>query len=258
MTAGRLVTKHPATTLAPERDATAATERSVRTLDGVACLVLAQLRPRHWHWGWRRVAFERWWPPRVAGLRFLKTLGSGIDGGFGLMPSASHQGLFCVFDDLASAEAFLAHAPLMQRYRERSAELFTAVLRPASARGTWDGMSLAAGAPLAPDAPVATLTRAAIRPQAARAFWRHAPAAQAGLAQAEGCQLAVGLGEAPLLRQATFSLWDSAAAMDAYARAGAHQEAIRAAWRHQFFSESMFVRFAPLALAGRWKGRDFG
>ena len=71
------------------------------------------------------------------------------------------------------------------------------------------------------------------------------------------CLLAMGLGEAPLLRQATFSLWDSAAAMDAYARTGAHLDAIRAAWKHQFFSESMFVRFVPLQLQGQWKGRWF-
>jgi len=64
--------------------------------------------------------------------------------------------------------------------------------------------------------------------------------------------------EAPLLRHATFSLWRDAEAMDAYARAGAHQQAIRAAWQQQFFSESMFVRFAPLSVQGRWQGRDYG
>jgi spheroidene monooxygenase len=68
----------------------------------------------------------------------------------------------------------------------------------------------------------------------------------------------VGLGEAPLLRQATFSLWRDEHAMNAYARTGAHQEAIRAAWQHQFFSESMFVRFAPGSMQGMWKGRGYG
>jgi spheroidene monooxygenase len=68
----------------------------------------------------------------------------------------------------------------------------------------------------------------------------------------QGCRLAVGLGEAPLLRQATFSLWDSTAAMDAYARSGAHLEAIRHAYRDHYFTESMFVRFAVTARGGRW------
>ena len=48
---------------------------------------------------------------------------------------------------------------------------------------------------------------------------------------------------------------DSAQAMDAYARSGAHLAAIRSAYAGDFFTESMFVRFELLALQGTWKGR---
>jgi spheroidene monooxygenase len=75
---------------------------------------------------------------------------------------------------------------------------------------------------------------------------------------AEGCKLAVGLGEAPLLRQATFSLWQDTEAMNNYARTGAHMDAIKAAHEHRFFSESMFVRFVPVEFSGSWQGRSFG
>ena len=225
---------------------------------GTAVMLLAKLRPAYWPWGWRRIAFSRWVPEKDYGLRFMKTLGSGRDGGFGLTPSAAHQGLFCIFSNLQSATDFIAHSPLVARYRERSEECLLVTLQPTSSRGTWDGVALSAGEPLPDDAPVAALTRASIRPQSALAFWRHAPAAQNGLAHADGCEIAVGLGEAPLLRQATFSLWRNEQAMNAYARTGAHQEAIRAAWQHEFFSESMFVRFAPISLQGSWKGRHYG
>lgn len=223
-----------------------------------AVLLLARLRPAHWPWSWNRLAFSRWLPQPVPGLRFMKTLGSGRDGGFGLVPSASHQGVFCLFSDDDAARDFVARSPLVERYRKASSECLLLTLRPSSARGSWDGTAIADGPAIAADAPVAALTRAAIRPLAAPAFWRHAPAAQAGLARAEGCELAIGLGEAPLLRQATFSLWRNAAAMDAYARTGAHQQAIRAAWQRRFFSESMFVRFAPVAIEGCWEGRFHG
>jgi hypothetical protein len=69
--------------------------------------------------------------------------------------------------------------------------------------------------------------------------------------------LAVGLGEAPLLRQATFSIWDNTAAMDAYARSGAHLTAIRNAYQGDYFSESMFVRFRVLHTEGRWQGQSW-
>jgi spheroidene monooxygenase len=91
----------------------------------------------------------------------------------------------------------------------------------------------------------------------AAAFWAQSPAAEHDLAEAPGCQLAVGLGEAPLLRQATFSLWKDQASMDGYARSGAHQRAIAAAYGQGFFSESMFLRFLPVALYGAWNGLTF-
>ncbi len=256
MTIGHLTAKNgsesadeaPSEPLASAAEATSAT----------AVLLLANLRPAHWPWGWNRIAFSRWLPNRTRGLRFMKTLGSGRDGGFGLAPSASHQGMFCVFSDVGSASEFIDSSPLVAHYRDRSDECLTLTLRPSNARGSWDGMTLQSGIPIAADAPLAALTRASIRPLAAPAFWHYAPAAQSDLADADGCELAIGLGEAPLLRQATFSLWRNAAAMDAYARSGAHQKAIRAAWQQRFFSESMFVRFEPLALQGCWRGRRYG
>ncbi len=258
LNAGHLMAKTPASSEEPNAEGSPRLRDAAGMTSTTAVLLLADLRPAHWPWGWNRIAFSRWLPSRTRGLRFMKTLGSGRGGGFGLVPSPSHQGVFCLFDERAAADDFIARSPLVARYREASSECLLLTLRPCSARGSWDGVALAAGEPLAADAPVAALTRASIRPLAAPAFWAHAPAAQAGLATAPGCELAIGLGEAPLLRQATFSLWRNTAAMDAYARTGAHQQAIRAAWQQHFFSESMFVRFAPLAIEGRWQGRCHG
>ena len=227
-------------------------------IPGIAFLLLAKLRPAHWPWGWGRIAFARYLPEKAQGLRFMKTLGSGRDGGFGLAPSASHQGVFCIFSELACANDFIANSTLVSRYRERSEECLLVTLKPSTSRGSWDGIALEPGEPIPQGAPVAALTRASIRPQSAAAFWRHAPDAQQDLAHADGCELAIGLGEAPLLRQATFSLWRDANAMNAYARTGAHQEAIRAAWQHHFFSESMFVRFSLASMQGTWNGHWYG
>jgi hypothetical protein len=224
----------------------------------VSVLLLVQLRPAALAWGWSRVALGERLLLGVPGLRFARALGSGHEGGFGLRPSFTRQGLFACFDDLAAAEAFLG-GERVQEYHRHARELLTVTLRATSCRGRWDGQVIGVGAPgTAPGEPVAALTRASIRPAVAAAFWARAPAAQAGLEKAPGCRLAVGLGEAPLLRQATFSLWDDSAAMDAYARAGTHAAAIGDARRLGFFSESMFVRFRPLAVQGVWKGVRHG
>lgn len=222
------------------------------TWPAVAVMLLVRMRPGARLWGLARVALGERATRGMPGLRFARALGSGRGGGFGLVPSLEHQGLFALFDDDASADDFIDRSPLVAAYRTHAAELWRAALRATSCRGSWSGMRIAVTRSAEPGMAVAALTRASIRAGRAWAFWRHAPPAQAGLACAPGCRLAVGLGEAPLLRQATFSLWDDTSAMDAYARRGAHQDAIRASQRGGYFSESMFVRFVPSRIEGRW------
>jgi hypothetical protein len=223
----------------------------------VATLLLADIADGSRLWGWSRIVRGPGAVRDVPGLRFCKVLGSGHDGGFGLRPSASRQGLFCVFDCDRSAREFLSAGMLVRTYRDRARELLTLRLAPYSVRGAWSGMTPQPSTIAPTQGPIAALTRASIRLRAAAAFWRQTPASQASLAQAPGCLLAVGLGEAPLLRQATFSVWDGVASMDAYARQGAHMAAIRASRAQQFFSESMFVRFLPLSMHGTWKGHVY-
>jgi hypothetical protein len=222
----------------------------------IALVLLARLRSGAW--GLSRLVRGERALGQVAGLRFARVLGSGREGGFGLAPGLDHQGLMCFFDDEDSARAFAQEAAVMRAYRDHAHERLLVLLRATSCRGTWSGASLAVTATAQADAPMAALTRASIRLRHAARFWQHAPATHDGIARAQGCRLAVGLGEAPLLRQATFSLWDNSAAMDDYARSGAHLAAIKGAYEQGWFSESMFVRFAPISIEGQWHGKTYG
>jgi hypothetical protein len=222
---------------------------------GVAALLMFRLRPTAVPWALWRLARGASGLGAVPGMRFARVLGSGQGGGFGLRPGLDCQGVFALFDTLEQAQHFTTESRVAQAYGRRALEQFSVVLQATSARGSWAGHRMAAGASAEPGGPVAALTRAAIRPSRALEFWRHSPPAEAELAAAPGCRLAVGLGEAPLVRQATFSLWDSTAAMDAYARHGSHQRAIQASWQQGFFSEWMFVRFRPVTLRGTWHGQ---
>ena len=224
----------------------------------VVVVVLVDFAAQALWWGWSRLVLQRWPLRRVSGLRFAKVLGSGQDGGFGLRPSRTRQGLFLAFGDETLARDFIAHSPVMAGYRAHARELCVALLQACSSKGSWSGTRLQASAEAPSEGPIAALTRASIRPSRARRFWRIQPGTERALAQSSGCLLAAGLGEAPVLRQATFSLWENAAAMDAYARSGAHGDAIRAAYSGGFFSETMFVRFRPLSLQGSWQGMHYG
>lgn len=222
----------------------------------VAVVVLVDISQHARLWGFWHFLFCRFALKREAGITFVKVLGSGENAGFGLRPSASHQGLFCAFVDDAAAENFIAHSKVLNAYRKHAREFFCVKLKAFSSRGTWaheSPLSISSAPPYG--SRIAALTRASIRPSVAAKFWRHAPPAEISLQNASGCLLAVGLGEAPLLRQATFTIWESVAAMDAYARTGEHLAAIRAAQAGSFFSESMFTRFIAYDARGVWKSQ---
>jgi len=223
----------------------------------VAVILLADIAAGSRLWGWSRFVVARFALRRVPGLRFFKVLGSGHEGGFGVRPSGSRQGLFCLFDGDADADTFLS-SPLVAAYRRHGRECFSVKLRAFSSRGSWSGTPLPVSVAAPETGPIATITRASIRARKARQFWSKAPPSERSLDAAAGCLLAAGVGEAPLLRQATFSVWDSIASMDGYARTGAHLEAIRASRAGDYFTESMFVRCVPYGAQGQWKGRSLG
>jgi len=265
---------------APAHGSARASRGGGATAASFAVLVLTRLMPGRVPWAvWRLARGPQGLGP-VPGLRFARVLGSGRNAGFGLVPGLDVQGVFAAFESLDAAEAWAERGPGLQAYADHALHHLRMTLRVTSARGSWGGATMAP--PVAPTSPtvstvstlstpasaradaapgnavVAALTRASIRPLQLAAFWRHSPRAERDLARAAGCRLAVGLGEAPLLRQATFSLWDDVASMDAYARSGAHGQAIRSAWKSGYFSESMFVRFAPLRMRGHWPGAAHG
>jgi hypothetical protein len=225
----------------------------------VAVMVLAQLKKRSLPWGYGRFALNHLSFRRMPGLCFAKMMGCGYNGGFGLRPSLDRQALFLLFNDDAAAVAALASDPLLQQYRLACKEFFSVLLDPYAVKGSWSGHSLKPTA-LVPDAnvPMAALTRASIRTSQLRSFWHDAKPAHQDMATARGCLLSAGVGELPVVRQATFTLWENLGAMNQYARAGAHQTAIVRAHSRDYFTESMFVRFIARDATGMYKGRQYG
>jgi spheroidene monooxygenase len=233
---------------------------------GVVLVVMVDFTKQGQLWGWLRIIQGTSALQGVRGLLFSKVMGSGHEGGFVLRPSPSHQGLICIFDRVASVKDFL-QSELITAYRSNAREFVWGMYSISSAKGLWDGVAWGVTgtdaldlsySPKASDdsTTIAVLTRASIRPAHAVAFWRFAPTTQKDLPASKGCMLAMGMGEAPLVRQCTFSVWRSLDDVNSYARHGAHQKAIETSYRKDFFSESMFVRMRPLEIHGRWKGQE--
>jgi hypothetical protein len=223
-----------------------------------AVLVLVDIAPDSFLWGLSRYVIGRFSLRNIPGLQFFKVLGSGFEGGFSTKPSFHKQGLFCLFDSELHANQFRTHSTLVQSYLKHSREFFAVSLNAFSTRGSWANTQLDVTAIAPPSGPIASLTRASIKPLKANAFWKNAQPAEVSINQSEGVILSAGLGEAPYLRQATFTIWEDETALNAYAQQGAHLAAIKAAYGQQYFSESMFTRFTPSEMEGTWRGKHYG
>ncbi len=205
-----------------------------------------------------RMAADRPALRRTPGLTFAKLLGTGSGRTFTARDADPHRwGLLAVWADERDAAAFAGSA-VVRRWRRLADEEWVVRLRPLAARGRWSGREpFGRPRPGRWDGPVAAVTRARLAPRRAAAFWRAVPPVSADLRAGPGLRFALGIGEAPIGLQGTFSVWDSAAALNgfAYGRA-AHAEVVRRTAEEGWYAEELFARFAVLSAEGTVDGRD--
>lgn len=233
--------------------------------DRLATLSLLRLPGRHVPFALRRMAGVGGVLARDHGVpgAAVRLLGSGGGAlGFSAAPRLGHWGLLVPrWPDAATARTFLEASPWFGEITRRADEVLHLWLDPISGHGAWDGAAPfaappprdAAGERVAPG-PLAVLTRATVRAAALPGFFR-ASAAIEGELEARGAIFAIGLGELPWVRQATFSVWPDVEAMKRFAYGpGVHREVIAQARAKGWFAEDLFYRFRVLAARGSWQG----
>ena len=195
---------------------------------------------------------------KVQGLQFYKLLGSGKGNGFNPLPDWSVYGLLQVWDNVELAQRFFEESSLMKAYQSRCVETWRLYLQSITAKGEWAGTNPFTSVEINSDHDyVAVITRATIKWSKMYSFWKYVPVSQQPLSGAEGLMYTKGIGEAPFVQMATFSLWESEEKMFSFAyRSPEHKEAIRRTHALQWYKEELFARFKPFLSVGTWGGEN--
>jgi heme-degrading monooxygenase HmoA len=208
--------------------------------------------------------YNQWWAFGQMGLRpfktgiadglsFAKMLGTGGGNGFSAKPNFQQYGWLGVWDSENQARAFFKTHPLFQQFTKKAVSYGIVYVRPTMAHGKWDGIEpFTVENKFDSDRPTAVLTRATIKTQYLRRFWQYVPKVSKSIDDyAENRLFSVGVGELPLIQQATFSLWTSGKAMMDYAYKNPyHAEVVKKTRELGWYSEELFARFEVVDFEG--------
>lgn len=189
----------------------------------------------------------------MPGLRFHKSLGTGAGRRFTAADADLRQwALLTVWDgDQGPLDGLRA------QWDEISVRHSRFTLSPIASHGRWSGQEPFRADPAVSkwDEAVAAITRAKVRIRQWREFQRAIPPVAARLADEPDLLFRIGIGEAPIGLQGTFSVWRSAGALRDFAyRQPEHVAVIDQTRLTNWYSEELFARFAVLDVSGdpRW------
>jgi len=192
------------------------------------------------------------------GCTFWKLLGSGRNGTFDLNPDWQQWGLLAVWESQKDFDEFNESSFIVSWWNKLTIERWTILCSPLQSHGKWDGEEPFGGPNITTyTGPIAVLTRATIRLNRLKNFWANVDSVANLMADASGYITSFGIGEAPVYRQATFSIWRSIDDVKAFAYASReHAEVIKKTRDEKWYNEELFARFKPVASFGTINGKD--
>lgn len=207
-----------------------------------------------------RMATQRLRLARLDSVDFWKLLGTGSGRTFTSSDADMHHwALLTTWTNTPDARDF-DHSSVARSWQRICNEHLIVEMTPIAAKGTWAGRT-PFGAPVSArvDGPIAAITRARIKPTQWAGFWANVPPVSQDLSDDDGLLFSLGIGEAPVGLQGTFSIWrDNQAISDFAYRRSAHAHVINETIQRQWYAEELFARFAITRVEGAYNGRDLG
>ncbi len=219
---------------------------------------LFQLKAGSAFWAFKTMGRASRQLPVSERMPFGLMLGTGGGRGF-LLPNWHQYALLTCWQHAEDARNFHNISPLAQALRQRSQEVWTILMQPVASKGLWSGNNpfTPHAEPLQRKEPVVVLTRATIRPSKIVDFLRHVPKVSRATDHAPGLLIKTGIGELPIVQQATFSLWKDQQSVDDFAyHMQEHKQVIARTRQRDWYSEEMFARFRPVQTWGTLEGKN--
>ena len=187
---------------------------------------------------------------RLSGISFIKMLGTGKGESF--TPKDADPTRWGILVTISENQiSNLDKSFVIRSWQKICKKEYRVILKPISSHGFWSRKQPFSVEKFDWSAKIAAVTRARIVWRKNLIFWRAVPPVTESLHQSPGLLNAIGIGEAPIGLQGTFSVWKDAASLRDFAYKGkAHSEAIKATSAQQWYSEELFARFAVIEERG--------
>ena len=205
-----------------------------------------------------RMGLQRRSIRRLPGLQFAKLMGTGSGETFTMSDAdPKHWALLTTWSNDDHARAF-DQSRVARPWNRSADEHLTVTMQPLVSRGKWSRREpFAVPDTKASPGPIAAITRARIKPSMWTKFWSSVPPVSLDLHADPGVVFTLGIGEAPVGLQGTFSIWRDAKAISDFAyRRPAHAEVVRKTHELDWYAEEMFTRFQVSDISGTYDGLE--
>ena len=177
------------------------------------------------------------------GLKFIKLLGTGSKDGFSVIPDFSSYVMITSWENDDFRKKFIDENKLFQEIINKSSKRIEIKIDPYNYIGSWNGINPFKNKSLYKEGKIIVLTRARVKLNKLINFFISTSSAAKSINSRKGAEYYKGVGELPIIEQATISIWRSEQSMKDYAYLDKnHLKIIHKARKNNWYSEELFVR----------------
>lgn len=200
---------------------------------------------RNKYWAFSQMLISYYRLKNIVGLNFFKSLGTGGGNGFDLTPNFSNYCWLMVWESEEQAREFLQTNLYFNEYQNKCQSSEILFLKNIISKGLWSKVNpFEKTDDIIENENVLVLTRASIKLSKLIYFWIKVGNIVKKLYSSSDLKLAVGVGELPLIQQATISIWNNKDAINKFAYEDkTHLEIVNLTRKYSWYKEELFARF---------------